>query len=148
VAVWTWYGIANGRFLAAHEEVPAGQWATVVGVATGAVTLVALPVALPLSRPAADHTSVSGFLVVAVVLGVVVSWVATWLWNAASARLSATMAGMLVNVETLSGYTYIYLVRGEWPPLGQVLGFALVLSGVVLVARQQRPAPDRLPSAS
>jgi drug/metabolite transporter (DMT)-like permease len=71
--------------------------------------------------------------------------VATWLWNAASARLSPTVAGMLVNVETLSGYAYIYLARGVWPPLAQVLGFALILCGVALVVRRQRAA---LPSAA
>lgn len=145
VAVWTWYGIANGRFLAAHREIPAGRWATVVGVATGAVTLVALPFAASAAHPAEEHTGVAGFLVVAVVLGVLVSWVATWLWNVASARLSATVAGMLVNVETLSGYAYIYLVRREWPPVGQVVGFALVIAGVVLVVRGR--TRDPLPSS-
>jgi drug/metabolite transporter (DMT)-like permease len=148
VAVWTWYGIANGRFLAAHPDVPAGHWATVVGVATGAVTLVALPLALPAGQPAPGHTAVAGFVVVAVVLGVVVSWVATWLWNAASARLSPTVAGMLVNVETLSGYAYIYLARGQWPPPGQLAGLVLVLCGVVLVVRGQRAADDLLPSVT
>lgn len=137
VALWTWYGIANGRFLAAHPEVPAGQWATVVGVATGGVTLIALPAVVLWGQPAAGHTATSRFVLVVVVLGVLVSWVATWLWNAASTLLSPTVAGMLVNVETLSGYAYIYLVRGEWPPPVQVFGFGMILSGVLLVVRRQ-----------
>ena len=142
VALWTWYGIANARFMARHPEVPAGQWATVVGVATGVVTVVAMPLALLTNQfdTAPGATGVLGFVAVALVLGVLVSWVATWLWNAASAGLSPTVAGMLVNVETLSGYTYVYAARQQWPPLGQVLGFALILVGVVLVIRLQRPA--------
>lgn len=152
VALWTWYGIANGRFLARHPEVPAGHWATVVGVATGVITVVTMPLALATGQfeVEPEGTPLAGFVAVAVVLGVLVSWVATWLWNAASARLSPTVAAMLVNVETLSGYTYVYAARGEWPPLGQVLGFALILVGVVLVIRLQRePAaePAAVPAA-
>jgi drug/metabolite transporter (DMT)-like permease len=141
VALWTWYGIANARFLAEHPEVPAGRWSTVVGVATGAVTVAALPAALATGQfeVSRGSTSLAGFVAGAVVLGVLVSWLATSLWNAASARLSPTVAAMLITVETLSGYTYVYAVRREWPPLGQVLGFALVLVGVVLVLRLRRP---------
>ncbi|WNV85138.1 DMT family transporter [Umezawaea sp. Da 62-37] len=142
VALWTWYGIANARFMAENPDVPAGQWATVVGVATGVVTVVALPLALTTGQfdTAPGATDALGFVAVALVLGVLVSWVATWLWNAASAGLSPTVAGMLVNIETLSGYTYVYAARREWPPLGQVLGFALIIVGVVLVIRLQKPA--------
>lgn len=148
VALWTWYGIANAKFMAENPDVPAGQWATVVGVATGAVTVLALPLAAVTGQlsVAPGGTGVAGFLAVAIVLGVVVSWVATWLWNAASAKLSPTTAGMLVNVETLSGYTYVYAARQEWPPLGQVLGFALIMVGVVMVIRvQQRATAVREP---
>jgi drug/metabolite transporter (DMT)-like permease len=146
VALWTWYGMANARFLGAHPEVPAGRWSTVVGVATGAVTVVLLPLAALTGQLTPGQTSFASFAVVAVVLGVVVSWLATWWWNAASARLAPTVAGMLVNVETLSGYAYIYLARQEWPPAGQVAGFAAILTGVVLVARGHRRVRDDLPS--
>jgi drug/metabolite transporter (DMT)-like permease len=43
VVLWTWYALANARFLAARRAVSPAHWATVVGVATGAVTLAALP---------------------------------------------------------------------------------------------------------
>src|SRR5207245_2349682 len=53
-------------------------------------------------------------------------------------------AGLLINVETVSGYVYVYLVRHQWPPLGQFLGFALILAGVSLaLTRRQMPKPTR-----
>jgi hypothetical protein len=55
---------------------------------------------------------------------------------------------MLINVETVSGYVYVYAARQHWPPLGQILGFALILAGVglALTRRQapRHPAPRRV----
>jgi hypothetical protein len=73
-----------------------------------------------------------------------VRWGGTWLWNAASIRLPTTTAGLLMNVETVSGYVYVYLARQQWPPLGQLLGFALILAGVGLaLTRSQTPRRSR-----
>jgi drug/metabolite transporter (DMT)-like permease len=135
VALWTWYGLANAAFLAARPAIPAGSWSSVVGLATLAVTLAALlPVTLlgQTSRPAAGRPGAAIFLAGAALLGVAVSWGGTWLWNTASARLPTTTAGILINVETVSGYLYVYLARQHWPPPGQLLGFALILAGVGL----------------
>ena len=156
VALWTWYALANARFLAARPGIPAGSWSSVVGLATLVVTLAALlPVALlgHTSWPAAGRRDAAMFLAGIALLGVAVSWGGTWLWNTASARLPTTTAGLLINVETVSGYVYVYLARHQWPPLGQLLGFAFILAGVGLALtrsqtpgrpRQHRP-PDRKP---
>jgi drug/metabolite transporter (DMT)-like permease len=42
------------------------------------------------------------------------------------------VAGLLVNLETVSGFGYVYAVRQHWPPAGQLAGLALVLAGVTL----------------
>ena len=41
VILWTWYALANARFLATHDTASPAHWSTVAGVATGAVTLLA-----------------------------------------------------------------------------------------------------------
>lgn len=63
------------------------------------------------------------------------------MWNLASARLSTVSAGMLVNVETIAGYAYVYAARAQWPPLTELLGFALLITGVLIVVRLPA-APD------
>jgi drug/metabolite transporter (DMT)-like permease len=155
VLLWTWYGLANARFLSRHPEVPGGGWSTVIGLGTGAITLAALPVAAWSGQlapePSGRPPSLAAFLVAVLVLGVVVSWAATSLWNVAAARLPPTVAGMLINIETVAGFGYVYAARGEWPPLGQVAGFALILAGVLLVVRlrvtKAVPAESRLSRA-
>ncbi|GIE30773.1 multidrug DMT transporter permease [Actinoplanes italicus] len=138
VLLWTWYGIANARFLDRNPDVPHGGWSTIVGLGTGLVALAALPVAAvagQLGDGAGNRGDLGELLLTSVILGVAVSWAGTALWNLASARLPSTAAGMLINVETMSGFAYVYAARAEWPPAGQLAGFAAVLAGVALVLR-------------
>jgi drug/metabolite transporter (DMT)-like permease len=133
VVIWTWYALANARFLDRHRSVSPAGWATVVGVATGAVALAGLPVAAltgQLAAPAAHQAGTIKLVAGVIVLGVVVSWAGTWLWNVASSRLSAAAAGLLINVETVAGFGYVYAARLQWPPVGQLIGLILVLAGV------------------
>jgi drug/metabolite transporter (DMT)-like permease len=143
VVLWTWYALANARFLARHETVSPAGWSTAVGVATGAVALAGLPAAAlagQLSTPASAHPGPARLVAGVVFLGVVVSWAGTWLWNLASSRLSPAVAGLLVNLETVSGFGYVYAVRQHWPPAGQLAGLALVLAGVTLTLALTRGA--------
>ncbi len=144
VALWTWYALANARFLGARPGIAARSWSSVVGLATLVVTFAAL---LPVtflghtSWSAVSRRDAAMFLAGIALLGVAVAWGGTWLWNTASARLPTTTAGLLINVETVSGYVYVYLARHQWPPPGQLLGFALILAGVGLaLTRGQTPA--------
>jgi drug/metabolite transporter (DMT)-like permease len=142
VVLWTWYALANARFLAARENLSSAHWATVVGVATGAVTLAILPIAAvtgQLAAPATGHAGPGQFIAAVFILGVVVSWIGTWLWNLASGRLSPVLAGMLVNVETIAGFAYVYAAKLHWPPPGQLTGLVLLIIGVALAVRRQQP---------
>jgi drug/metabolite transporter (DMT)-like permease len=135
VVLWTWYALANARFLARPDAPSPAGWSTAVGVATGAVALAGLPAAAlagQLVAPSGVHTGPAGLLAGAVFLGVVVSWVGTLQWNLASSRLSPALAGLLVNLETVSGFGYVYAVRQQWPPPGQLTGLILVMAGVTL----------------
>ncbi|MDI6103316.1 DMT family transporter [Actinoplanes sp. NEAU-A12] len=138
VVLWTWYGIANARFLEHHPEVPDAGWSVIIGLGTGAIALVALPLAAvtgQLGDNGEGRGSVGALVLTSLILGVAVSWGGTALWNVASGRLPPTAAGMLINVETMSGFAYVYIARGEWPPVGQLAGFARILTGVAVVMR-------------
>lgn len=142
VILWTWYALVNARFLAAREAVSPAHWATVVGVATGAVTLAALPIAAvtgQLAAPASGNSGTGKLIMGVVILGVVVSWIGTWLWNLASSRLPPVLAGLLVNVETIAGFVYVYAAKLHWPPAGQLTGLLLLVIGVALAVQRQQP---------
>lgn len=151
--VWTWYGLANAGFLSSHPEISPVTWATLIGLGTGLVTLVALPLAAvtghlsPTTPPDGEPAGLGAFVLGSLVLGVMVSWTGAGLWNLASARISPTAVGMLLNVETAAGFTYVYAARADWPPLGQVAGLVLVLVGVMLVVRlTTAAAPEPQPT--
>lgn len=112
-----------------------------VGVFTGAVALAGLPVAAvtgQLAAPGTGHPGPSQLVAAVTFLGVVVSWAGTWLWNLTSSRLSPALAGLLVNVETVSGFGYVYAARHQWPPPGQLAGLILVMAGVTLTVLARR----------
>jgi len=52
----------------------------------------------------------------------------------------AAVAGLLVNLETVSGFGYVYAARLHWPAAGQLAGLALVLAGVTLTLALTRGA--------
>jgi drug/metabolite transporter (DMT)-like permease len=152
VALWTWYALANARFLSGNPDVPAAGWSTVVGLGTGVVTLAALPLAAlthQLGSSGRHMPGLAGLVGASLVLGVLVSWGGTSLWNLTTGRLPGAAAGMLISVETVAGFAYVYAARAEWPPAGQILGFALILAGVGLVvrppARREAAVPGELP---
>ena len=142
VVLWTWYALANVRFLAGHHDMAPASWSTIVGVATGAVALAGLPVAAvtgQLAAPATGHPGTGKLIAGVIFLGVVVSWAGTSLWNLASSRLSPALAGLLVNLETVTGFSYVYAARHQWPPAGQLAGLILVMAGVTLTLIPGRP---------
>ena len=141
VVLWAWYALANARFLARQRAVSAAAWSTAVGVATGAVALAGLPAAAlagQLTTPSGAHPGPARLAAGVVFLGVVVSWAGTWLWNMASSRLSPAVAGLLVNLETVSGFGYVYAARQHWPAAGQLAGLVLVMAGVSLTLSASR----------
>jgi len=145
VALWTSYGISNATFLRKHPDMGGSTWSATVGVFTGLLAVALVPIAwLPgpftgAGSPAAGD--LQRLVVVAILLGVAVSWGGTWLWNEASSRLSTTLAGLLIVTETISGYTYAYILDARLPPATELAGFILVIAGVVLVTRLRTPAP-------
>jgi drug/metabolite transporter (DMT)-like permease len=146
VALWTSYGISNATFMRRNPDLGGSLWSAIVGVYTGALALALIPVALLMGvlNESGDVAGddIAGVLAVSAALGIAVSWGGTWLWNEASARLSTTLAGLLIVTETISGYTYSYLLEAHLPALTELAGFALVLAGVVTVTRlQAEPEP-------
>jgi len=149
VVLWTIYGVANAEFLARHRDVAGSVWTAIIGIFTGAFALVLIPVALSRSPWRGSGTPLGSdiglLLGVSVVLGLFVSWGATWLWNETSARIPTALAGLLITVETVAGYSYAYLLQARPPAVRELAGFAAVIIGVVLVARL---APNRIPAES
>ena len=133
VVLWTWYALANARFLAGHDTVCRGR-STAFGVATGAVALAGLPAAAPPASSALRRARTPVRPGWSPVSSSSASWspgrergCGTW----PRAVLSPAVAGLLVNLETVSGFGYVYAVCSTGRR-GELAGLALVLAGVSL----------------
>jgi drug/metabolite transporter (DMT)-like permease len=135
---WVLFGLLNARWLARHPEVPSTQWANWMGVAAGLGSLAIWSVAgtdLPslVARP-----GFAGFVAVCMVTGIGAAWIASVLWNVASRRLSASLAGQLIVSETVFGLLYGFLWLAHWPAALQWLACALFVAGMLASIKAHR----------
>lgn len=137
-ASWTAYGLLNARWLARHPEVNSALWANWLGVAAG---LGALVIAAVAGSPVSDLVAQPRFglfLAVCAVTGIGAAWLASVLWNMASRRLSASLAGQLIVSETVFGLLYTFVWSGQWPVALQWVACALFVLGILASIRAHR----------
>ncbi|MFU0841818.1 MAG: EamA domain-containing protein [Burkholderia sp.] len=136
VIAWTWFSIENGEWLLAHPDHSTSAWTALQGVTV-------LPAVLAIFALAAwgfgwmdTSETLLGprplrFLGVALMIGFLCSWVAMLCWNQMSQRLPSALGGQLIVFESISSVAYAHLWRAQWPTPTMVLGFSIVLIGVI-----------------
>lgn len=126
----------NGEWLLAHPKHSSSAWTALQGVTVLPVVMIAFAI---LAWPCGwMDTSVSllgetplRFLGVALMIGLLCSWVAMLCWNQMSQRLPSGLGGQLIVFESISAVVYALIWRGEWPTITMVIGFAILLVGVM-----------------
>jgi len=78
------------------------------------------------------------FVLVCVVTGIGAAWIASVLWNMASRRLSASLAGQLIVSETVFGLIYAFAWEAAWPAPLQWTACLLFVLGIVASIRAHR----------
>lgn len=142
LGLWTWYAVANARFLRSHPEISSYNWSTLMGICTLVLSLFALPAAsvsgeIHIGRGSAIFPILIGSLV----LGVLVSWVGTVLWNRSSGSVPISIAGQLTVVEIIAGLVYVFVWTRRVPSLVELAGIALLIGGVLLAIQRTRSSP-------
>ncbi|QIM54658.1 DMT family transporter [Hydrogenophaga crocea] len=137
-AAWTAFGLLNARWLARHPEVNSTVWANWLGLAAGLGALgiwavAGSPLATLLAQP-----RLGLFVAVCAVTGIGSAWIASVLWNMASRRLSASLAGQLIVSETVFGLLYNFVWNGQWPVALQWAACALFVAGILASIRAHR----------
>ncbi|OSZ66215.1 transporter [Hydrogenophaga sp. IBVHS2] len=138
MACWTAFGLLNARWLARHPEVNSTVWANWLGVAAG---LGALGIWAVAGTPLPELMARPGFgtfVLVCVVTGIGAAWIASVLWNMASRRLSASLAGQLIVSETVFGLIYAFAWKAAWPAPLQWTACLLFVLGIVASIRAHR----------
>jgi drug/metabolite transporter (DMT)-like permease len=142
LGLWTWYAVANARFLRSHPEMSSYNWSSLMGVCTLALSLFALPVA---SISGEIHigrgSTIFPILIGSMVLGVLVSWVGTVLWNRSSGLVPISIAGQLTVVEIIAGLVYVFVWVRRVPSPLELAGIVLLIGGVLLAIQRTRKSP-------
>ena len=143
LAAWSWYVVANSRFLKSHPQVHSGDWSTLIGVTCLFwVFLFALVLGLffknhfGIEKFLTFTPELKTFLIGSIILGVLCAWVGAFLWNKASLRLPVSLAGQLTIFETIFGVIFVYVLQRHMPTLLESIGIGMLLFAVVYGVRQ------------
>jgi drug/metabolite transporter (DMT)-like permease len=145
VLAWTWYPIQNARCLRHYPEAKPLTISTLQGLTIlPAVALLwaLIELCAPPTWSASFQNQTSRFIAVTLLCGIIASGLGAWLWNEASSRLPAVLAGQLIVFETLFSLAYAYLIEQRWPNPSTWLGIALLVAGVCLGVRTCNPQPE------
>lgn len=129
---WTWYAVANSRFLLATPGIDSLTWSSYCGVVNGlfGVALWSFD-CLWLQRDSSVTTVNLHFWSISALLTVSGSWLAVMLWNLAARRLSVSAAGQLLVCETLFAVMYGALWHGALPAPMELVAGGAMLAGVI-----------------
>ena len=141
LALWTWYAVANSRFLKANPRISGSLWSSLTGV----FTLVFSPtLVIALAGPAATIEALQSmtssgswgpFLLCSAAMGLGSSWVALWFWNIASHALPSVLSGQLIVSETVFALLYGFIYDGKLPTPLEIAAIVLLISGVILAVK-------------
>jgi drug/metabolite transporter (DMT)-like permease len=140
LASWTWFAVANARYLQRNAHFDGNEWSVLWGVVTGFlgvglwVATAALPAGVVATPAAAGRWPLFWALNLALAIGA--SWVGNGLWNAASKRLPLTLSGQMIVFETLFALCYGFLYDHRTPRPLEGAAIALLVAGVLWSVRR------------
>ncbi len=130
---WSIYTVAAKRLLARYDALAVSAASLVV-----ALPFLLVPAAIETRRFAWDAAALVPALAAAVMLGLVVSAGMTVLWNRALRHLDASRMAGFIFLQPLAGMLLGVVLLGEPTTLYALLGAALILTGVFVVAEEER----------
>ncbi len=138
MAFWTVFGLMNAVWLKKHPEVNATTWANWLGVATGLGALVLWMAAGSDAKVLLAQQNTAQAAIICIATGIGSAWIATYLWNIASQRLSASLCGQLIVSETIFALVYSFVWDGHWPSGVQLTACLLFVCGILASIRAHR----------
>lgn len=140
---WSWYVVANSRFLKKYPEVSSSDWSTLIGFTTlfwvillGLFLSLFIEGQLELHKYVSLNTELFNFLIGSAILGLLCSWVGAFLWNRASLYLPVSLAGQLTVFETIFGVIFVFSIDKHIPTAFEWVGMLFLLGGVIYGIRQ------------
>lgn len=135
---WSAYTIRNARWLnQANPPTSEHEWNMLIGLVTGAMSLVLVPAAFLWQQTPTQHWGL--FIAVAASMGLLASVAANSFWNRMSRLVPLTMVGGMILFETLFSLIYGFLWEQRFPTLPETLAIILVSSSVLSCMYAHKP---------
>ncbi|MEI7256221.1 DMT family transporter [Dickeya dadantii] len=139
---WSSFAVGNSRWLARVSSVSAHDWNLMMGIVTGAQSLVLIPFAIMLNTNSHSDVAWAQFAGVSIGLAVLASIVGNLFWNQMSRLLPLTLVGQMILFETLFALIYGFLWEQRLPTYLEAAAFTLVVCSVAsCVAVHRKPVP-------
>lgn len=140
---WTIYAVYNARYLSSRHHVSSHDWSLLIGIVTGAQSLLLIPAALVMESLEHNAREYLLFWGVSIGIALLASIAGNALWNRMSRLLPLTLVGQMILFETLFALIYGFLWEHRWPTLLESLAFVLVVMSVLscIVAHRGKANP-------
>lgn len=137
LAAWTWYVVANSRFLRQNLHITPSNWANIMGIATffwviliESLMIITLGVDDVMGKYTDFESNLQAFVIGTASLGIACSWLGFYLWYRANNYLPVSLAGQLTIFETIFGLTFVYIVENRIPSPVELAGIICMLGGI------------------
>lgn len=140
LAAWTTYAVGNARCLGRLRGVSPQEWNLLIGLSTGAQSLLLLPLALAFEPLAHSGEAWLRFAAVSLGVALIASIIGNALWNRMSRLLPLTLVGQMILFETLFALLYGLAWEGRGPTALELAALVAVVAGVLsCLAVHRRP---------
>lgn len=141
LAIWTWYVLANARFLKKHPEIPVSDWTSIIGISTlfwviviGGTLAVFSEKEVTVEKFINYSEELIIFISATALLAIACSWIGFYLWNRATKYLSISLAGQITIFETVFGLIFVHFYEHKIPFFIEFIGIILMLGGVAIAS--------------
>jgi drug/metabolite transporter (DMT)-like permease len=148
LVTWSLFAVHNARFLKRHPHIQAGEWTTIIGVATlcwtiliGCLFAISMPLEVNFSKFFTLSEKTLRYLGGVLLLGFLCSWVGCYLWSRASLYLPTSLMGALLIFETLFGLCFVFTFEKILPSWIELAGVASMVGGILMSIKSFRRKP-------
>lgn len=136
LAMWTWFGVYNSRFMQSHQHIKSLDYSSLIGLISLACMLPMFGIINGFSA-LIHNPHIISYVFWTAVLGVGASWLANILWAYSAKNCPGSIAGALIVSETIFGLVYSFIFAWRLPHLNESIAMLCLIIGVVLVIKSQ-----------
>jgi drug/metabolite transporter (DMT)-like permease len=136
LAMWTWFGLYNSRFMHCHQYIKSLDYSSMMGFVSLVCMLPIFGIVNGFSS-LLHHPQLLSYIFWCVILGVGASWLANVFWAYSAKNCPGSIIGALIVSETIFGLIYSFIYAWRLPYMHELIAIICLMLGVTLVLKSQ-----------